>query len=235
MNRRSKAGFNSPFVKLKKLNSKSDKKPTRATSESKNKINADINTNSNTLTTDESQIFFNAMSGVKSISHKTTRIEPQKNLERIIPDDEALALMELESLVRGESPFELTAGDEFISGVAPGVTHELLHSLKKGSFAFHRHLDLHGMHRDEAHNILSTFITRARADNERCVLIITGRGKSSPDGISILKEALPRWLSRAPNRPHVLAFCTALPVHGGPGAFYVLLRRPGVKPFGVQA
>ncbi len=143
--------------------------------------------------------------------------------------------MELESFVRGTSPFDLTESEEFQSGTAPGVTDELLHNLKNGEFAFRRHLDLHGMSREEAHAALNEFVVASRRDGERCVLVITGRGKGSPDGVSVLKETLPRWLSRAPARAHVLAFCTALGVHGGPGAFYVLLRRQGVRPFGVQA
>lgn len=184
---------------------------------------------------DGGALFLRAMSGVKSLESEGSRVEPAKTLEPQHPDDEAMALMELESLVRGSSPFDLTESEEMQSGAAPGVTQELLRSLQKGEFAFRRHLDLHGHHREEAHAALISFVTTARRDGERCVLVITGRGKSSPGGISVLKDALPRWLSRSPLRAHVLAFCTALKVHGGPGAFYVLLRRPGVRPFGVHA
>lgn len=183
----------------------------------------------------DSSLFLRAMSGVKAIDdHRPSRIEPAKNLERRGPDDEALALMEFESFVRGDTPFALTDTEEFQCGLAPGVTHQLLETLRHGEFAFHRHLDLHGLSREEAHQALANFIIDSRHGDERCVLVITGRGKSSPGGISVIKEALPRWLSRAPVRAHVLAFCTALPVHGGPGAFYVLLRRQGQRPFGVN-
>lgn len=184
----------------------------------------------------DDELFRRAMAGVTSLRQDDAgRIEPAKTLARQTPDDEALALMELESFVRGETPFELSDTEEFQSGVAPGVTHELLRSLKNGEFSFRRHCDLHGHTREEAHAALIDFIATARRDGERCVLVITGRGKSSPDGLSVLKETLPRWLARAPIRAHVLAFCTALGVHGGPGAFYVLLRRQGQRPFGVQA
>jgi DNA-nicking Smr family endonuclease len=183
---------------------------------------------------DDNELFLRAMSGVAAMpAAGPPRVEPEKTLERRGPDDEALALMELESFARGDAPFALTDSEEFHCGAAPGVTHELLRSLKHGDYAFRLHLDLHGLHRDDAHHALGEFIAEARRHNERCVLVITGRGKSSPDGISVLKETLPRWLSRAPLRAHVLAFCTAQPIHGGPGAFYVLLRRQGQRPFGV--
>lgn len=226
MARRVREGFNSPFFKLElpKKPPPSPAKPAVSPSPAPRPGERD------------DDLFKRAMSGVKSLGvDHPDRVEPPKTLEREGPDDEALALMEFESFARGETPFELSDSEELLWGAAPGVTQELVRSLQKGEYAFRRHIDLHGMHRDEAHAALIEFVTSSRKDGERCVLVITGRGKSSPDGISVLKETLPRWLSRAPVRAHVLAFCTALGVHGGPGAFYILLRRQGVRPFGVQA
>ncbi|NNE82945.1 MAG: hypothetical protein HKN28_03145, partial [Alphaproteobacteria bacterium] len=56
------------------------------------------------------------------------------------------------------------------------------------------------------------------------VLVITGKG-SVREGGGILRRRLPDWLNQSICRPHVLAFATARPEHGGSGAFYVLLRR----------
>lgn len=183
----------------------------------------------------DNDLFLQAMSGVERVGSARSRIEPQKTLEKRGPSDDEMALMELKSLVEGDTPFALTESEEFVSGIAPGVTQELLRELSQGTYAFRRHIDLHGHTKDEAKEAVTRFIPEARRDNERCVLIVTGRGKSSPLGMSVIKEALPRWLSRAPLRSHVLAFCTAKAVHGGPGAFYVLLRRQGTRPFGVGA
>jgi DNA-nicking Smr family endonuclease len=180
---------------------------------------------------DDAELFRRAMAGVRSVPKPTVRVEPAKTLEPRLPDDETLALQEFESFARGETPFELSDSEELQYGLAPGVTQETLRSLQKGDFAFRRHLDLHGLDREAAHAAIIEFIITSRKSGERCVLIVTGRGKGSPAGISVLKETLPRWLSRAPVRAHVLAFCTATGVHGGPGAFYVLLRRQGVRPF----
>ena len=59
----------------------------------------------------------------------------------------------------------------------------------------------------------------------RCVRIVHGRGKNSPGGVPVLKQNLPRWLSRGPARLIVLAYTSALPRDGGAGATYVLIRR----------
>ena len=72
---------------------------------------------------------------------------------------------------------------------------------------------------------LKNFIRQARLDGEYCVLVITGKGQNSTEGLGILKEAVPSWLTKSPNDGHLLGFCTARPPHGGEGALYVLLRK----------
>lgn len=176
--------------------------------------------------------FRSAMNGVTPLLDPKSRVEPAKREETSQPDDDALALAQLHALVRGEGDFRLIDTDELRSGMAPGVSFELVERLQRGAYAFRRHLDLHGHTREQAKEALVAFISTARHDAERCVLVVTGRGKGSPDGVSVLRDALPRWLSRGPLKAHVLAFCTARPHDGGPGAFYVLLRRPGVRPYG---
>ncbi len=41
----------------------------------------------------------------------------------------------------------------------------------------------------------------------------------------VLKDSLKRWMATARFADHVLAFATARPRDGGPGAVYALLRR----------
>lgn len=180
------------------------------------------------LTSDEANEFLRAVSGATPLGQKAVtqkRIEPEKRLVSAQPDEDALALAELQSFVDGDVPFRVVESEEFYSGAAPGVSAELVQRLSDGTFAFRKHIDLHGFIREDAKDALVGFIADARKDGERCVLVITGRGRSSPGGISVIREALPRWLSRFPLRAHVLAYCTAKSVDGGPGAFYVLLRR----------
>lgn len=181
------------------------------------------------VSNDESNEFLRAVSGVTPLGAKKAptppRVEPEKRLVSQQPDEDALALAELQSFVDGDVPFRVVESEEFYSGAAPGVNEMLIERLKEGTFAFRKHIDLHGFIREDAKDALIGFIAEARRDGERCVLVVTGRGRSSPGGISVIREALPRWLSRFPLRAHVLAYCTARSVDGGPGAFYVLLRR----------
>lgn len=180
----------------------------------------------------DAETFLRAVTGATPLRPSVARQPPDPTVERIRVSEDDLALAELQGLVSGHGTFRVHESEEMLFGLAPGVNLQLLDQLQEGHFAYRRHIDLHGLQRDEAHLAVNRFVASARRDAERCVLIITGRGKKSPGGEPVLRASLPRWLSRTPNRPHVLAFCTALSVDGGPGAFYVLLRRPGVKPFG---
>lgn len=181
--------------------------------------------------TDE-QLFLRAVGETKPVEKGRARVAPPKPPTREAQNDEELAVAELHALVDGQTPFRITESEEQLSGAAPGVSHELVRELEHGNFPHRRHLDLHGHTRDEAKTALLSFIVDARRGGERCVLVITGRGLSSPGGVAVLREALPEWLGRQPLRAHVLAFCTARAVDGGPGAFYVLLRKAGVKASG---
>lgn len=184
---------------------------------------------------DDASLFAAAMQGTERIGEAIGRVlQAPKVATPLQPDEDALALAELAALCDGEVPFRAHESEEVFYGCAPGVNHVLLDGLRRGQYAYQACLDLHGMTRDEAHRAVARFVAQARChDGACCVLIITGRGRKSPGGLSVLRETLPRWLSRAPVRPHVLAYATARPVDGGPGAFYVLLRRQGIAPFGV--
>jgi len=113
--------------------------------------------------------------------------------------------------------------------------------LIRGKMEIEARLDLHGHRQDEAQKILADFIRRNHGYGKRCVLVITGKGRSlknQPEDehsegarfvISerkgVLFDLVPGWLS-APNLAHyVVAFSPAQPKHGGTGALYVYLRR----------
>jgi DNA-nicking Smr family endonuclease len=141
------------------------------------------------------------------------------------PDLEAID--ELRALVRGDAPFDLSDSDEFIEGWVHGLDHAIVRKLRRGDFAVQAHLDLHGLTREEAKREVDAFLRASRSAGKRCVLVVHGRGMHSRDQVPVLKEALRAWLGTNRFVRHVLAFATARPVDGGPGAIYVLLRRPG--------
>lgn len=137
------------------------------------------------------------------------------------------ALRELEALVSGEAPFDISDSDEFIEGRVAGLDPALVRKLRRGDFSVQAHLDLHGKSRAEAKGEVDAFLRRSREQGKRCVLLVHGRGLHSKDQVPVLKEALQSWLATARFGRHVLAFATARPADGGAGAVYVLLRRIG--------
>ncbi|MHA6346062.1 Smr/MutS family protein [Roseivivax sp. CAU 1761] len=105
--------------------------------------------------------------------------------------------------------------------------------LKRGKLRPEARIDLHGMTLDEAHPALIGFILTARSRGLRLVLVITGKGAlhaphdPAPQRRGVLRAQVPHWLRLPPLGPVVLDVVPAHLRHGGSGALYVYLRRPG--------
>ena len=166
------------------------------------------------------------MQGVKPLDRERNYVPISHSARpRPLRDDDMEALAELADLVEGRAYFDITNSDEFIEGIAHGLDRRLLRKLRRGRFSVQSHIDLHGRTRQEAREILPRFIADCRQKQQRCVLIVHGRGLNSKDQIPVLKESLKVWLTRGSISRSVLAFCTARPSDGGAGAVYVLLRK----------
>jgi DNA-nicking Smr family endonuclease len=94
--------------------------------------------------------------------------------------------------------------------------------LRKGQMPLDGTIDLHGMTQAEAHGKLNGFIKRAYAKKKRCLLVITGKGRT---GEGVLRQKLPQWLAIPPFNEIVLKIYPAAIEHGGTGAWYVYLKR----------
>jgi DNA-nicking Smr family endonuclease len=152
-----------------------------------------------------------AMSGVKPLA---ARAEPAPAPAPVKPPEQQPVIRAAPMPAPG---LPLPGLDRFA-----GIDRANAERLKRGKHRIEARLDLHGMTQDEAHRALTAFIRSARADGKRCVLVITGRGRT---GGGILKAAVPRWLDEPELRPHLLAIAAAQPQDGGSGALYVMLRR----------
>ncbi|MEX8502793.1 MAG: Smr/MutS family protein [Leptothrix ochracea] len=102
-----------------------------------------------------------------------------------------------------------------------GVGTDVLVKLRHGVWRPQGQVDLHGLSRDQARELLVAFLAEAHHRHWRCVRIIHGQGWSSPSGTAILKARVPSWLVQS---PHVRAFVQAPAAEGGAGALLVLLR-----------
>ena len=108
---------------------------------------------------------------------------------------------------------------------------EWLRKIRRGLLPVDGRLDLHGLRAEEARTALEEFLRDKRADGERCVLVIHGKGAHTSGGAEtrtssgILRGEIAAWLSQGRSSASVAAFATAREDDGGEGAVYVLLRR----------
>jgi len=86
-----------------------------------------------------------------------------------------------------------------------------------------RRIDLHGMTQVAAEVALTAFLTNARADGCRCVLVITGKGGFSRRGV--LHSRFSDWINGEAIKSLIARAAPAHQKDGGAGAWYVFLKR----------
>ncbi len=115
---------------------------------------------------------------------------------------------------------------------SPQLDRRTAEKLRKGKIQIEARLDLHGKTQNQAHELLNNFIGQSARQGLRCVLVITGKGKSrllsekiiEPE-VGILKKKVPEWLEENIFAQHILRMAQAHPKDGGSGALYVYLKR----------
>lgn len=103
--------------------------------------------------------------------------------------------------------------------------------VRRGKLEIDARIDLHGMRQIEAQTALAGIIFRTRANQGRCILVVTGKGRAIDPGEDfitpqpgVIRRRLPEWLGGVGIREHVSGFASAHPKDGGTGAYYVLLK-----------
>lgn len=134
------------------------------------------------------------------------------------------AIAHLHAIVDDVARFEVSDDGKRVEGRRADAPADLVRSLRRGMLPIDGRLDLHGMSAAEAQERLVEFVRTMRARNERCVLVIHGKGERTPGG-GVMRGEIAAWLSQGRARDHVLAFATARDDDGGEGAVYVALRR----------
>lgn len=104
--------------------------------------------------------------------------------------------------------------------VRSGVSKSTLKKLRNGLLRIEESIDLHGMRSQQATRALQIFLEESLEHGYECIEIVHGKGQRSEQAGGILKPMTIHWLKQ---RPEVLAFCSAIPSHGGSGATCVLL------------
>ncbi len=125
---------------------------------------------------------------------------------------------------RPREGFALEIAGEQVRALAPGVDRAHLRRLVRGEVEIEVEIELHGFTAPGAKRLVAETLAEMVREGERCARIVHGRGRHSEAG-PVLKAALLEWLTTPPLASQVLAFATAGPAEGGPGATLVLLRR----------
>ncbi len=178
----------------------------------------------------EEKLFKEAMEGVKQIP-KGNRIETRLQIEipKVLKNqDDVEALKKLTELVKYGTGFNVCDTPEYIEGTGYNVLPSVAKRLHRGDFSIQAYIDLHGLGVDDAKGVFEKFLDWAVTTGKRGVLIVHGRGLSSPSE-PILKNKVKEWLTRGPWRKWVVAYSSARKCDGGAGATYVLVRQRPVS------
>jgi len=108
-----------------------------------------------------------------------------------------------------------------LSYCSQSVQKNAFRKFRRGNFPIADELDLHGLSRIQARELLLDFLKHTLIPSRHCVRIIHGKGHRSTGNQAILKTQVNHWLQQ---HKRVLAFHSCIPSDGGTGAVYVLLR-----------
>ena len=109
----------------------------------------------------------------------------------------------------------------------PELTTKEKRHLKNGTYAIADEIDLHGLNVQQAKTQLLDFLMvqinqcNSQSNAVSCVKIIHGKGRNSDAEFGKLKIHVNHWLKQI---HQVKGFCSCLPIDGGCGAVYALLK-----------
>jgi len=179
----------------------------------------------------EEELYKKAMEGVRPISRDkyVERIFQMELPESSRDKEDAEILEKLADLVKYGRGFNVADTPEYIEGTSYDVHPSVAGRLHHGDYSIQAFVDLHGLLVEDAKEVFEKFLKWAVTTGKTGVLIIHGRGLSSPSE-PVLKKKVVEWLTRGPWRKWVAAYSSARICDGGAGATYVLLRpRPVSK------
>jgi DNA-nicking Smr family endonuclease len=179
----------------------------------------------------EEDLFKKAMEGVRPISRgnfieRIFQIElPESSRDK----EDAEILEKLADLVKYGRGFNVADTPEYIEGTNYHIHPTVAKRLHRGDYSIQAFVDLHGLLAEDAKDVFEKFLKWAVTTGKTGVLIVHGRGLSSPSE-PVLKRKVVEWLTHGPLRKWVAAYASARICDGGAGATYVLLNpRPVSK------
>ena len=190
----------------------------------KNDLSAETETPPEEPETDD-ELFRQAMVDVKRMDG-TDRVEKKCIALKPLPsmkDQNEEAYNQLKALVDNGSGFHVSQTAEYIEGAPRAVHPSILARLHQGKFTIQDYIDLHGLGLVQAEEQFHAFLKHAIRRRRQAVLIVHGRGLSSP-GKPVLKTHVVKWIRGGAWRKWIIAYASARLCDGGAGATYILLR-----------
>ena len=131
----------------------------------------------------EMALFLDAMTDVKPMCRRNRVTQQMVFTPRVNAniDSENESMHQLKALVKTGEGFVVKNTPEYIEGTGHNVHPKISSRLHRGDFSIQAHVDLHGFGVVAARNIFESFIKDSIATGKRAVLIVHGRGLSSPD------------------------------------------------------
>ena len=127
--------------------------------------------------------------------------------------------------IKSSNPKETRIKEKIKKVKSVQINNRMRKNLERGKIRPEATLDLHGFNKSDARFTLSEFIKKNVDRNLRCILVITGKKKSTLGAKGILRESLPLWLEEENISKFILSHSFASIKDGGDGARYVLLRK----------
>ena len=179
---------------------------------------------------DETEMFMSVMTGVEPIlrGKHYAQEHPPEIFSVTEIQEKSDELRHLEDLVNHGEGFVIADMPEYIEGSAHEINPQILKRLHQGDFAIQAFIDLHGFSVLEAKEKIDEFLKESVRTGKRGVLIVHGRGLSSPRE-PVLKTRVQEWLTSGYWRRWVIGYSSARSCDGGTGATYVLLRQKPVS------
>lgn len=179
---------------------------------------------------DETEMFMAAMADVEPIPRDQIHVNENPPERAAQPEcqEKSEELQYLENLIKHGEGFVIADTPEYIEGSTYDINPEVLKRLHRGDYTIQAFVDLHGFNVREARDNLEVFLKESVRTGKSGVLIVHGRGLSSPNE-PVLKTKVQKWLTTGYWRKWVVAYSSARSCDGGAGATYVLLRQKPVS------
>ncbi|MFY7697360.1 MAG: Smr/MutS family protein [Legionella sp.] len=176
-----------------------------------------------TLSDEDRALFRQMMSVVKPLKKsKSIAHQPPSSSLMIASKKTSIEMViEQSSFHLSDTYHPLVAAEDILVFGDHHISTKRLRELKQGKIPWQSRIDLHGLTLDQAKQTLCDFIRQQFLKQNRCVLVIHGKGGQHGEA-PILKNRINAWLRQL---SEILAFHSALAKDGGSGALYVLIKK----------